>query len=99
MAVAAGHPPWWSTGVENRVKGSSCPSCADYGHNPTKPLPPPAWLYFLRHPRWELLQIGITNVPDLRLGQHQRRRDRPLAIVGQFVWALREPRRLPRGRA
>ena len=62
------HHAWWST-VENRVKGSGCPSCADYGYNPSKP----AWIYFLRHPRWDLSQIGITNVPDLRLGQHKRR--------------------------
>jgi hypothetical protein len=26
-------------------------------------------------------------------------RERVVAIFGQFVWALREPRRLPRGRA
>ena len=80
---AAGHSPWWST-IENRVKGSGCPSCADYGYNPNRP----AWLYFLRHPRWELLQIGITNVPDIRLGQHKRRGWVVLELMGPMDGSL-----------
>jgi hypothetical protein len=84
---AAGHHSWWST-VENRVKGSGCPSCAAYGYNPTKP----AWVYFLRHPRWELLQVGITNVPELRLGQHKRRGWVVVGLMGPMDGSLARER-------
>ena len=58
----------WVTAVANRTKGTGCPSCAIYGFDPNKD----GWLYFLRHKRWELLQIGITNVPDGRIALHKK---------------------------
>jgi hypothetical protein len=47
---------------------TNCPSCAVSGFNPEKE----AWIYFLRHEKWKMLQIGITNVPKQRIGKHQR---------------------------
>jgi hypothetical protein len=59
----------WDALVVNRSgRGDGCPSCAQTGYDPNKE----GWLYFLSHPHWKMLQIGITNVPDDRLGKHQR---------------------------
>jgi hypothetical protein len=59
----------WDALVVNRSgRGDGCPSCAQSGYDPNKD----GWLYFLSHPNWEMLQIGITNVPDDRLGSHKR---------------------------
>jgi hypothetical protein len=59
----------WFAPPNNRARGVGCPTCAAYGFNPGRP----AWLYLMEHPAWDLLQIGITNVPDVRMGQHGRR--------------------------
>lgn len=59
----------YSASLDNRTKGGTgCPSCTQFGYDPNKD----AYLYFLSHPEWELLQIGITNVPDIRLASHKR---------------------------
>ena len=58
----------WVTAVANRTKGTGCPSCAIFGYDINKD----GWLYFLRHKKWELLQIGITNVPDGRVAIHKK---------------------------
>jgi DNA-directed RNA polymerase subunit RPC12/RpoP len=60
----------WNAAVNNRnrIKGSNCPSCSKSGYDPNKE----GWLYFIEHPLWEMLQIGITNNPDLRLRDHKR---------------------------
>ena len=58
----------WNTDVKGRVRGRDCPSGAQSGFDPNKD----GWLYFLSHPDWEMLQIGITNVPDDRLSTHKR---------------------------
>lgn len=47
---------------------SGCPTCANSGFDPNKP----GYFYFLEHPDWELLQIGITNYPDKRLATHRK---------------------------
>jgi hypothetical protein len=52
----------------NSQKRSGCPSCSISGFDPNKD----GWLYFLSHPQWEMFQIGITNVPDNRLGSHKK---------------------------
>ena len=60
----------WPATIASRTNAASgCPSCAQYGFDPNKP----GWLYFLRHPRWGMLQVGITNVPKSRLRQHELR--------------------------
>lgn len=65
---ASGHV--WTAALVNRSHGkeTGCPTCASYGFDPNLD----AWLYFLNHPDWELLQIGITNNPKQRLNKHRR---------------------------
>ena len=58
----------WKTTVGTRTSGSGCPSCAVGGFDPNAD----AYLYFVEHPDWEMFQIGITNLPDDRLKDHQR---------------------------
>jgi hypothetical protein len=67
---------WWLCPVGHRYKtspnkrtmGRGCPTCAESGFDPNKE----AFLYFLEHPIWEMYQIGITNVPEIRLRKHER---------------------------
>lgn len=56
----------WTASANGRTQGNGCPKCAKYGFNPGND----GWLYFMRHPQWEMLQIGITNTPDGRLKKH-----------------------------
>ena len=60
----------WKAAVVSRTSGhnTGCPSCAKSGFNPNEN----GFLYLLCHPDWEMLQIGITNVPDIRLAIHRR---------------------------
>jgi len=69
----------WRAPVAERTAGHGCPSCAQSGFDPNKD----GWIYFLSHPDWEMLQIGITNVPDDRLATHKR--------LGWNVLELRGP--------
>ena len=59
---------YWIAAVYSRASGNACPSCANYGFDPNEK----AWLYFLSHPTWRMLQIGITNVPEGRLASHRK---------------------------
>ena len=63
-----GHKWTISPTVRTSKGGSGCPSCAETGFDPNSD----GYLYFLIHPRWEMFQIGITNVPDNRLSKHSR---------------------------
>lgn len=74
---SSGHT--WKTSVAQRTDGHGCPTCSVSGFDPNKD----GWLYFLSHPNWEMLQIGITNVPEDRLGSHRR--------LGWIVSELRGP--------
>jgi hypothetical protein len=59
----------WRTSPNGRTNGDSgCPTCAKYGFDPNTD----AYLYFLTHPQWQMLQIGITNIPDDRIQRHKR---------------------------
>lgn len=58
----------WKAAVHSRSLGRGCPSCADSGYNPSKD----GWLYLLHHDDFGLLQFGLTNVPDQRLGIHSK---------------------------
>ncbi len=58
----------WAAPPASRSAGSGCPSCASTGFNPSKQ----GWLYFLRHPDWTMLQIGISNNVEARLQTHFR---------------------------
>jgi len=69
----------WEARVAERTSGHGCPSCAQNGFDPNKD----GWLYFLKHPAWGMLQIGITIVPADRLATHKR--------LGWEVLELRGP--------
>lgn len=58
----------WKAVISSRSRGNGCPSCAKFGFDPNRS----GWIYLLQHESWELLQIGITNVPDQRLAAHQK---------------------------
>jgi hypothetical protein len=59
----------FTSSVNHRAeRGQGCPSCTKYGFDPNKV----AFLYLINHPEWQMLQIGITNVPDIRLPIHHR---------------------------
>jgi hypothetical protein len=75
-ACAEGHS--WHALISARKSGRGCPYCSKSGFNPGKP----GWLYFLEQPDWEMLQIGITNFPDARVGLHQSRGWNLLEIRG-----------------
>jgi hypothetical protein len=75
----------WSTSVLNRVIGETgCPSCAPYGFNPSKE----AYLYFLEHDLWGLLQIGISHDLENRLQTHQSSGWEVLEIRGPMDGSL-----------
>jgi hypothetical protein len=59
----------WTSVVKDRtLRGDGCPSCTKFGFDNNKD----AWIYFLRHDMWGLLQIGITNNLDNRINDHKR---------------------------
>ena len=58
----------WKANPGNRTGSETgCPSCSVGGFDPNKP----GWLYLLKHEKWELLQIGISNVIEDRLQTHK----------------------------
>jgi hypothetical protein len=59
----------WSASPKSRTSlQSGCPTCSLTGFDPNKD----GYLYFLYHPNWIMYQIGITNVPDDRVGRHKK---------------------------
>jgi hypothetical protein len=57
----------WLTSPNQRVpNGTNCPSCAIYSFDPNSK----AWFYLLEHPKWGLLQIGVSNKIERRLDEH-----------------------------
>lgn len=58
----------WDAPPSRRNSGRGCPSCSKTGFDPGKD----GWLYFLKNPDLQLLQIGITNMPANRLSKHER---------------------------
>jgi len=58
----------WAATVVGRSRGFGCPNCAKYGYHSERQ----AWLYLMYHDHWRMLQIGITNVPEIREQQHRR---------------------------
>ena len=99
--VSKGHItklPWicekghrWEAAPNNRSRGIGCPECAPYGFSPARD----GWLYLLEHQDLGLLQIGITNVLETRLGQHARRGWVPMETmrpwsVGKIAYSLEQ---------
>lgn len=83
----------WETAVSTRTRrlASGCPGCATTGFDVTKD----GWLYLVSHDAWGLLQIGITNNPERRIGQHESRGWRLLDVCGPLDGAearMREKR-------
>jgi len=68
----------WRTKVGHRSAGIGCPSCANSGFDPNKP----GWLYLIDHDALNMLQIGISNIPDKRLNTHSKRGWEVLEIRG-----------------
>ncbi len=59
----------WKATIDSRTQGRGCPTCAQTGFDPNQS----GFLYFIDHFDLHLFQIGITNFPDDRLGDHKRR--------------------------
>ena len=59
----------WTSSIHDRNSGSGCPSCAKGGFDPNQP----GYLYLIDHFDLQMFQIGITNFPENRLGDHTRR--------------------------
>ena len=55
--------------IDKRSNGRGCPSCAQTGFDPNMD----GWLYLIDHDALSLFQIGISNFPENRLGQHSKR--------------------------
>ena len=58
----------WKAVVANRAQGRGCPTCAITGFSPGQK----GYIYFLVQNDWQMFQIGITNVPEDRIGRHKR---------------------------
>lgn len=64
-------------------KKNGCPNCANTGFKPNRA----GWIYFLRHEKWKMLQIGITNVPEQRIAKHKRLGWKVIEIEGPMKGA------------
>ncbi len=60
----------WTAAIYARSEGNKtgCPSCSISGFDPNEK----GYLYFLKHSRWRMFQIGITNKPEKRLASHKK---------------------------
>ena len=56
----------WKATPNNRSGGRGCPSCAEYGFNPSKD----GWLYLIENDERQMFQIGISNFLQNRLDKH-----------------------------
>ena len=69
----------WSAPVFKRSNYSyGCPSCSNSGYDPNSP----GWVYLLHHEEKEMLQIGISNIPEKRLSSHKRGGWEPIDLLG-----------------
>jgi hypothetical protein len=59
----------WKALVRDRSRGIGCPSCSSGGFDPNQS----GWLYLIDHDALNMFQIGISNVPKRRLGEHSSR--------------------------
>jgi len=70
----------WEATPNTRSQGIGCSGCAQYGFSAAKD----GWLYLLEHLSMGLLQIGISNVPEQRTAQHEKRGWVVLDLQGPF---------------
>jgi hypothetical protein len=59
----------WKSLIRDRSRGAGCPSCASTGFDPNSN----GWLYLIENDELDMFQVGISNVPNQRLGDHSRR--------------------------
>lgn len=60
----------WITSAAKRTSGGTgCPSCSKTSFDPNME----GWLYLIENEEWEMLKIGITNVPKNRVLLHLSR--------------------------
>ena len=64
---ANGHK-WLATPNNRTASDSGCPTCFIPGFDPNKD----GFLYFIEQVNWEMLQVGISNIPKDRLHQHNK---------------------------
>ena len=69
---------WKATIGSRSIAGNGCPSCAASGFDPNKS----GWLYLIDHDALDMFQIGISNFPETRLGQHSKRGWEVLEVRG-----------------
>lgn len=48
----------WEAATIDRANGRGCPSCANYGYDPSRP----GLFYYLEHERFKASKVGITNL-------------------------------------
>jgi hypothetical protein len=58
----------WRASLNNRSRGTGCPTCADHGFDPDKP----AVVYFLRNRELGARKVGITGQATTRLAKFER---------------------------
>jgi len=68
----------WTSTPADRTRGNGCPTCSISGFDPNRE----AWFYFIKHDEWNMLQIGITTQPKVRLESHERLGWRLLELRG-----------------
>ena len=61
----------WRAQIQSRTGNlkTGCPSCSVSGFHPDED----GYLYFLKHLKYEMFQIGITNYPKNRVAEHIRK--------------------------
>ncbi len=58
----------WKARVADRTgQSTGCPTCSKTGFSPDED----GYLYLLVHQTWDMFQVGITNNPETRLGNHR----------------------------
>ncbi len=68
----------WKSRVAGRSSGKGCPTCSTGGFDPNES----GWLYLIENDELGMLQIGISNFLEHRLGEHRRRSWEVLEIRG-----------------
>jgi hypothetical protein len=69
---------WMASTISRIGSQVGCPTCSKTGFDPNRD----GFLYFLEHKHWSMLQVGITNNPEKRLGQHRKLGWEPLELRG-----------------
>jgi hypothetical protein len=67
-----------NTRTTSKNNGSGCPGCEVTGFNPEKS----AHLYLLKHSKWKMFQVGITNSPNSRLAKHRQLGWSQVEVIG-----------------